>query len=84
VPGELGHLIGTQTSARKITITGPSLIRCPVCRKQFAPADSPAAPFCSDRCRTIDLARWLEEKYHVPAPPPSDDEDSEAAEAEGE
>jgi endogenous inhibitor of DNA gyrase (YacG/DUF329 family) len=25
-----------------------------------------AAPFCSDRCRQIDLGRWFDEKYILP------------------
>ena len=42
------------------------LIRCPICRRMFATEQSPAMPFCSDRCRQIDLGRWLEEDYSVP------------------
>ncbi len=37
--------------------------RCPVCGKAFDPERSPALPFCSDRCRQLDLGRWLDEKY---------------------
>jgi endogenous inhibitor of DNA gyrase (YacG/DUF329 family) len=43
-----------------------SFIRCPICEKQFDPAGSPAMPFCSERCRQIDLGRWLREVYSVP------------------
>jgi endogenous inhibitor of DNA gyrase (YacG/DUF329 family) len=32
----------------------------------FEPATSPAMPFCSERCRQIDLGRWLKEAYSVP------------------
>ncbi|MHB1036350.1 MAG: DNA gyrase inhibitor YacG [Pirellulales bacterium] len=39
---------------------------CPICRKTFDPTKTPAMPFCSDRCRRIDLARWADEKYAVP------------------
>ena len=46
----------------------PSL-RCPVCQKEFEPDKSTARPFCSERCRTIDLGRWLGEKYGVPIEP---------------
>jgi len=42
------------------------MIRCPICERQFAPAASPAMPFCSERCRQIDLGRWLREVYSVP------------------
>lgn len=41
-------------------------LRCPICEKQFDPAASPAMPFCSERCRQIDLGRWLREVYSVP------------------
>ena len=41
-------------------------LRCPICEKPFDPAHSPAMPFCSDRCRQIDLGRWLREVYSVP------------------
>jgi endogenous inhibitor of DNA gyrase (YacG/DUF329 family) len=46
----------------------PSL-RCPVCQKEFEPDKSTARPFCSERCRTIDLGRWLGEKYGLPFEP---------------
>ena len=37
-------------------------------------AERPDYPFCSPRCRKIDLGRWLDEKYAIP----SDDQPSEA------
>jgi endogenous inhibitor of DNA gyrase (YacG/DUF329 family) len=43
-----------------------SLVRCPTCDKQFDPQTSRAAPFCSDRCRRIDLNRWLSEEISIP------------------
>jgi endogenous inhibitor of DNA gyrase (YacG/DUF329 family) len=43
-----------------------SLIRCPICERTFDTEQSTAMPFCSDRCRQIDLGRWLGEKYSVP------------------
>ncbi|MEN6405973.1 MAG: DNA gyrase inhibitor YacG [Thermoguttaceae bacterium] len=54
-------------------------IHCPVCRREFEPTDSPTMPFCSERCRLIDLGRWLSEDYGMPVEP----EDSEG-EREGE
>lgn len=37
---------------------------CPTCGK----AESPASrPFCSDRCRDVDLNRWLSGAYAIPA-----------------
>jgi hypothetical protein len=42
-------------------------MRCPTCDKQFERDQSTALPFCSDRCRQIDLGRWLNEEQRVPA-----------------
>lgn len=49
-------------------------VKCPVCQKLFEPATSAALPFCCERCRTIDLGRWLGEAYSVPVPKRADDE----------
>jgi endogenous inhibitor of DNA gyrase (YacG/DUF329 family) len=43
-----------------------SLARCPICDQRFDPAKSRSLPFCSPRCRQIDLGRWLGEKYSLP------------------
>jgi len=53
-----------------------SLLRCPICGKSFDPEQSPAMPFCSRRCKLIDLGRWLDEKYGIPyeRPQPVDPE----------
>lgn len=40
---------------------------CPVCKKPSpARAENTSAPFCSPRCRAVDLGRWLGEEYRVP------------------
>jgi len=46
-------------------------MRCPICKKPVEeprPGEPvpPAFPFCSERCKLIDLGRWLEGKYQVP------------------
>ncbi len=38
---------------------------CVLCRKR--PLDPRWRPFCSERCRNEDLARWADGRYHVPA-----------------
>ena len=41
-------------------------MRCPICNKIFSPDDPGAAlPFCSERCKRIDLGRWMNEEYAV-------------------
>ncbi len=42
-------------------------MRCPICKREVHLADS-LMPFCSDRCRLIDLGNWAAEKYVIPAP----------------
>jgi endogenous inhibitor of DNA gyrase (YacG/DUF329 family) len=51
---------------------------CPICRGAAGARDAnPTFPFCSERCRLIDLVKWLDEKYRVPDGPPSSDKDPE-------
>ena len=54
-----------------------STIRCPVCEEQFDPGQTPAMPFCSHRCKQIDLGRWLRESYSVPVERQDDDESAD-------
>ena len=48
-------------------------MRCPTCDTVFDVKASPAPPFCSARCRQIDLGRWLDERLSVPHMPTDDD-----------
>jgi uncharacterized protein len=54
-------------------------IRCPICGKSFDSQNSRSLPFCSDRCRQIDLGRWLKEGYSLPIVRQSGDEDADDA-----
>jgi endogenous inhibitor of DNA gyrase (YacG/DUF329 family) len=38
--------------------------KCPLCKKK---TQIPFRPFCSERCRVIDLGKWVLESYRVPA-----------------
>jgi uncharacterized protein len=56
---------------------------CPICKK-VVQIDDPYMPFCSDRCRLVDLGNWASEKYVIPGPiedleagPAPDSEDDE-------
>jgi hypothetical protein len=44
--------------------------QCPICKAPVDEADAGKEgsffPFCSDRCRLIDLGRWLSGKYAIP------------------
>jgi endogenous inhibitor of DNA gyrase (YacG/DUF329 family) len=39
---------------------------CPLCGKPAFQANNPYAPFCSERCKLIDLGQWASGKYRVP------------------
>jgi hypothetical protein len=55
-----------------------SSLRCPTCRKIVARSD-PEFPFCSERCRLIDLGKWASGGYVVSTPINSADQTGEAA-----
>lgn len=51
------------------------MAKCPVCGKPAAArAVNPAFPFCSERCKLVDLGKWLGEEYRLPANTPEEDD----------
>ena len=53
-------------------------VRCPVCDRWIegrTPQDLPFLPFCGDRCKLIDLGRWLGGQYALPASDAGQDEE---------
>jgi endogenous inhibitor of DNA gyrase (YacG/DUF329 family) len=46
----------------------PTRIRCPICQKENDFFAAPVGPFCSERCKLIDLGKWLGEEYRVSEP----------------
>lgn len=43
--------------------------KCPTCNKQVEWQDNPFRPFCSERCKLVDLSKWVSEEYRVPGRP---------------
>jgi endogenous inhibitor of DNA gyrase (YacG/DUF329 family) len=43
----------------------PLKVKCPTCRKEVDWEGNPHRPFCSDRCRLIDLGAWTQERYRI-------------------
>jgi endogenous inhibitor of DNA gyrase (YacG/DUF329 family) len=46
-------------------------VRCPICERDMAgsgPKDWPQWPFCSERCKVVDLGRWLSGGYRIESP----------------
>jgi uncharacterized protein len=51
----------------------PPRVSCPTCQRQLEWSDQfPYRPFCSERCRMVDLGAWLAEERKVPGEPVSD------------
>ncbi|MBR9829898.1 MAG: DNA gyrase inhibitor YacG [Oceanospirillales bacterium] len=50
------------------------MVKCPQCSQPAAYAESnPFRPFCSERCRLIDLGEWASEGYQIAAEPSLDE-----------
>ena len=50
-------------------------MKCPICQKEVA-LDSKEMPFCSERCRLIDLGNWASGKYAIPGSPVAPETDT--------
>lgn len=42
-------------------------VKCPTCEKKFDYYSSEFRPFCSDKCKNVDLNMWFDEEYKVPS-----------------
>jgi hypothetical protein len=55
-------------------------MQCPTCTKEVrGPPENKAFPFCSSRCRTIDLGKWLDGDFRIPLRHIEEDEDGLSA-----
>ena len=48
-------------------------LRCPIC-KEVVVSTAPDFPFCSDRCREIDLGKWASGAYVISSPVQDEEE----------
>lgn len=51
-------------------------VECPHCRKRVPYEGNPFRPFCSERCRLIDLGAWIDEVYQIPGAPAAENEET--------
>lgn len=52
---------------RAMNSESPKIIACPTCKKKIPySSTNPFRPFCSERCKLIDLGAWADEQYRVP------------------
>ena len=53
-------------------------VACPTCQKETKwNSDNLFRPFCSERCKLIDLGKWASEEYGIPDENPQTPEDDE-------
>jgi endogenous inhibitor of DNA gyrase (YacG/DUF329 family) len=51
-------------------------MKCPMCKKTVeVRKNNPFLPFCSKRCKMVDLGKWLDGKYVIPDDPARDSSD---------
>jgi endogenous inhibitor of DNA gyrase (YacG/DUF329 family) len=58
-------------------------LRCPICRGPVARQGNPHRPFCSERCRLVDLGNWASERYRIPGEAVSEAEVEETPGGDG-
>lgn len=51
-------------------------MKCPICKKDVSLEDQ-FFPFCSERCKIIDLGNWASEKYVISTPVQPEDLENE-------
>lgn len=66
-----------ESSPRGAGAAGFRTVACPTCggKAAFEPWN-PWRPFCSERCRMVDLGAWATEAYRIPKEPDEDDDNS--------
>lgn len=71
--------IVAEAHARKMEVSsGHLMVTCPTCKKRI-PYDTsnPFRPFCSERCKLLDLGAWANEERTIAGRPVNEDEDAD-------
>lgn len=58
-------------------------VKCPTCQREIDWSQAPFRPFCSERCRLIDLGAWLTEKNAIPGEAAPDESGQVAGQPDG-
>ncbi len=48
---------------------------CPICKRETQREGNPFRPFCSERCKLLDLDNWLGGRYRISTPANSEDQE---------
>lgn len=54
------------------------ILKCPHCGVESESAGNAYRPFCSERCKLLDLGCWISETYRIPQRTEDEDEDGDA------
>jgi uncharacterized protein len=57
-------------------------IKCPRCGEAAESGGNPYRPFCSERCKVVDLGNWISGNYRIPTKTAHEDEDGESLSGE--
>jgi len=76
-PGAFDEITSELKGAGK-EVEDKAKICCPVCHKKIVyDLNNPFRPFCSERCKLIDLGAWASDERSIPGPDLADDEDND-------
>jgi endogenous inhibitor of DNA gyrase (YacG/DUF329 family) len=53
-------------------------VKCPHCKKEFEYKTSEYRPFCSEKCKLIDLGSWLDGSYAIATEEKGNDENQDS------
>jgi endogenous inhibitor of DNA gyrase (YacG/DUF329 family) len=61
----------------------PHVVLCPTCRRECRWQDNPFRPFCSERCKVVDIGAWATGGHRIPGEPvenetPDDEDESQS------
>src|SRR3954466_2634375 len=66
--GQAGLYCLTKPTPLNYAQAMPRAVKCPTCRKEGHWFDGPYGPFCSKRCKLVDLGKWLNEENKIAEP----------------
>ena len=50
-------------------------VKCPICGKRVEYEGNPFRPFCSERCKLVNLGKWIEGQYRIASEEPVPEEE---------
>jgi hypothetical protein len=67
-------------SADREANSSKMIIFCPICKNKTTWEENPWRPFCSERCKLIDLGKWVSDEYKIESEETAGDEKERSSE----